>query len=182
MLRRVAITTVAAAAVLILPGATFAYTEGPNGLGISDAFPEPGEPFAVTVTAEDGASDITLTVQSADVPDSAIEIAGMASEKKAVVDGTSTFDVTLSAEGEYTANAVDDLGNEYADIVIRVGDPAVAGAGDIKAEATGAELPAKLQETGVDGSTLLAGAAAALMVVGGGTALFARRQRKALEA
>jgi hypothetical protein len=175
MIRRTALATAAAVAVVLAPTAAMAYESDEFTAVVSDATPAAGTP--VTVTVEGAANAlVSLTVASATVPDSAIQIAGSRTLSKSTdASGVALFTVTLSQAGAYTATATDAAGN-----VIKVQDLSVvgaAGAASRTSERAAASQKA-LASTGFDGAGLAAGAGA-LVVAGAGAVLVAKRRQSA---
>jgi LPXTG-motif cell wall-anchored protein len=159
------------AAAPVVAAAEYAADE--YDVAVTDTTPEEGEPFTVVVEGPVGNPEITLTISSPAVPDSAIEIAGEQSLTKATVDGDATFTVTLNEEAGYTLVATDADGTVLATQTITVLDDAAAAPGDPGADAGGgAMLPA----TGSDVTLYVAGAA--LLVAGGVAALVYTNRRR----
>jgi hypothetical protein len=176
MIRRTVLATAAAVAVVLAPTAAMAYESDEFTAVVSDPTPAAGAPVTVTVEGEPNAL-VSLMVQSDDVPDSAIEIAGSRTLSKSTnASGVAVFTVTLSQNGAYTATAKDAAGN-----IIKVQDLSVVGAAGAAAGTSAsraAQSRGGLAETGFDGAGLAAGAGA-LVVAGAGAVLIAKRRQSA---
>jgi hypothetical protein len=171
VIRRSAIVSAAAATLVLVPTAAFAYDAPGFSSTVSDPTPAAGTPILLTV---DGDSDIaneevllTVTSTPASMPNSAIQIAGTATASKvANASGDVQFSVTLSQAGTYSAVATVD------GAAVSTMDLSVAAAS--KAAPSGKALA----ETGFDGAGLAAGAGA-LVVAGAGAVLIAKRRQSA---
>jgi LPXTG-motif cell wall-anchored protein len=172
-LRRITSVALVGGFLAAAPAVAVAYEADEYDVAVTDTTPEEGEPFTVFVEGPDGNPEITLTVSSPAVPDSAIEIAGEQSLTKATVDGDATFTVTLHEEAGYTLVATDADGTVLATQTITVLDDAAAAPGDPGADAGGgAMLPA----TGSDVTLYVAGAV--LLVAGGVAAVVYTNRRR----
>jgi hypothetical protein len=185
VIRRSAIVSAAAATLVLVPTAAFAYDAPGFSSTVSDPTPAAGTPILLTV---DGDSDIankevllTVTSTPASMPNSAIQIAGTATKTK-VADATGSVgvSVTLSESGTYTAVASVD-GETVSTFELPVG--AAAAAATTAAAATPAAKAAAatggaLAATGFDGAGLATGAGA-LVVAGAGAVLVAKRRQSA---
>jgi LPXTG-motif cell wall-anchored protein len=169
---RIASAVVAAGIVVAAPTAAFAYSADEYDVATSDTTPAVGEPFTVTVDGPEGNPEITLTISSPTVPDSAIEIAGTQSLTKATdANGTAVFTVTLWEEATYELVATDADGTVLSVQTITAVEEGAAGGA--AADAAG---PATLPQTGSDATVYVAGAA--LLVAGGAAAaVYANRRR-----
>jgi hypothetical protein len=175
VIRRTALVSAAAAALVLVPTAAFAYDAPGFSSTVSDPTPAAGTPLVLTV---DGDSDIankevllTVTSNPASIPSSAIQIAGTASKTKtANAEGYVDFSVTLNQPGTYSAVATVD------GTPVSTFDLPVAAAGSAAAKA--ASKDGALAATGFDGAGLAAGAGA-LVVAGAGAVLIAKRRQTA---
>ncbi|MFC7404626.1 LAETG motif-containing sortase-dependent surface protein [Georgenia alba] len=180
MNRRALATAAATAGLVLAPTAALADTDD-GGYAGEEAYLEisneqGGEAFTFTATVfgadeyEDG-EEVTLTVTSEDesVPDSAIEIAGTASQSGVLEGGSAAFDVAISEEGTYEIVATDSDGEFIASAVVEVYSE---GEGD-----DDGGLGGGLPETGAPNSTPLVVGAALLLAAGAGAMVFARTRQ-----
>jgi hypothetical protein len=165
---RIAAATLLAGGLILGPSvAAFAATstsyEAPGvSATVSVIAPNVGQTFVFVINAN--VANVTLTISSATAPSSAITIAGTKSLTKATVNGTATYDVTLTDPATYTLVATDPAtGAVLASQAVTV---SAAGGGS----STGA-----LAGTGSNETPIIAGAAA-LVVLGAGGVLVARRR------
>lgn len=176
MIRKTLSGVAAAAALVLIPTAALAYV-GDDDVTASTTTPGVGEAFEVYVDGDDDVTEITLTVESADasVPDSDIEIAGVAALTKAAdADGDATFYVTLYSEGAYTLVATDQDGETIGTLAVNVGETASP---TPTTTATPSPTSSPLPDTGASGATPLALAASVVLIAGGGALAFARRRQ-----
>ncbi|WP_454778470.1 LPXTG cell wall anchor domain-containing protein [Georgenia muralis] len=172
MYRRALSTTAATAAILLAPTAALAYTGDDYDADVPGSVAQ-GVPFDLTLEGPNDNALFGLTIASANVPDSAIEIAGSQSLQKATVNGVSVFEVTLHEEAVYEVTGVNAAGDVVLESEVVVGDPTDddAAAGD---EPAGGTLP----DTGSSSTPLVIGSAI-LLAAGAGVLAFARRQVRA---
>ncbi|MCK6210819.1 LPXTG cell wall anchor domain-containing protein [Georgenia sp. EYE_87] len=170
MLRRALSTTAATAAIILAPTAALAYEDDPYEADVPASVAQ-GVPFDINLEGPNENALFGLTIASANVPNSAIEIAGSQTMEKATVNGAATFSVTLNEEAVYTITAVDENGEVVEESTVTVGDPAT-GAGTGSDDAAGGTT---LPDTGATSTPLVVGAAA-LLAAGAGVLVFARRQ------
>jgi LPXTG-motif cell wall-anchored protein len=174
MLRRALSITAASAAIVLAPTAALAYNDDPYEADVPGSVAQ-GVPFDVTLEGPNENALFGLTIASANVPDSAIEIAGSQTMQKPTVNGATTFSVTLHDEAVYTLTAVDANGVVVEESTITIGETASDGGGASDDDnAGGGTLP----DTGAS-STLLIVGSAALLAVGAAVIAFARRQVRA---
>lgn len=172
---RIAAAVVGVGIVISAPAVAAAYPADEYDVATSDTTPAVGDPFTVTVAGPAGNPEITLTISSPSVPDSAIEIAGTRSLTKATAgDGSATFTVTLNADATYSLVATDADGTVLSSQTITAVEEGAAGGG---AAAGGeADGSAVLPRTGAEATAYLAGAG--LLVAGGvGAVVYANRRR-----
>ncbi|GAA4286872.1 LPXTG cell wall anchor domain-containing protein [Georgenia daeguensis] len=173
MIRRALSTTAATAAIILAPTAALAYPDDPYEVDVPGSVAQ-GVPFDINLEGPNENALFGLTIASANVPNSAIEIAGSQTMEKPTVGGAATFSVTLNEEAVYTITAVDQNGDVVEESTVTVGDPATsAGAGSDNSEDAAA-----LPDTGATSTPLVVGAAA-LLAAGAGVLVFARRQTQA---
>jgi LPXTG-motif cell wall-anchored protein len=177
MNRRVLSTAAATAAIILAPTAAMAYTGDDDYDAAGPGSVAQGVPFDVTLEGPNENALFGLTIASANVPDSAIEIAGSQTLEKATVDGVSVFEVTLNEEAVYEVTGTNAAGDVVLESEIVVGD-AVAGddAADEDAADDDAAAGGELPDTGSSSTPLVIGAAA-LLAAGAGVLVFARRQQ-----
>jgi hypothetical protein len=171
VIRRTALVSAAAAALVLVPTAAMAYDAPGYSSSVTDATPAAGAPIAVAVNGDAAIAGktvlLTVTSTPASLPNSAIQIAGTATASKvANASGDVQFSVTLSQAGTYSAVATVD------GAAVSTMDLSVAAAS--KAAPSGKALA----ETGFDGAGLAAGAGA-LVVAGAGAVLIAKRRQSA---
>jgi LPXTG-motif cell wall-anchored protein len=174
MYRRVLSTAAATAAIILAPTAALAYVDDDYQADVPGSVAQ-GVPFDINLEGPNENALFGLTIASANVPNSAIEIAGSQSLQKNTVNGAATFSVTLHEEAVYSVTAVDAAGETVETAQITVGDPSdddAANNGDDTA--SGGSLP----DTGASSTPLVVGAAA-LLAAGAGALVFARRQQQA---
>ncbi len=170
-LRRITSVVLVGGFLAAAPAVAVAYEADEYDVATSDTTPEVGEPFTVTVEGPDGNPEITLTISSPTVPDSAIEIAGEQSLTKATTDGVATFTVTLEEEATYTLVATDADGTVLSTQTITAVEDAAAAPGD-----PGADGGGMLPQTGSDAMAYIAGAV--LLVAGGAAAVVYTSRRR----
>ncbi|GAA2726597.1 peptidase [Cellulomonas aerilata] len=175
MIRRTALVSAAAAALVLVPTAAMAYDAPGYTSSVSDATPATGAPISLAVNGDPATAGktvlLTVTSTPASLPNSAIEIAGTATASKvANASGDVKFSVTLSQPGTYSAVATVD-GAAVSTMDLNVASAASAASA---ATASGKALA----ETGFDGAGLAAGAGA-LVVAGAGAVLIAKRRQTA---
>ncbi|UJP41002.1 peptidase [Cellulomonas palmilytica] len=167
--RRAVASAAIVGALVLSPSAAFGYgAEDYTDTGTaSTTTPAVGQSFTITVVGPPGAR-VTLTItSSANIPDSAIQIAGTKSlTRTADASGTAVFTVTLSQAGTFTAVVTDAESGE----VLSTQTFQVAGS---VAEAPGGEL----SSTGSDVLPLALGAGAVL-VLGAGAVVYATKRRE----
>ncbi|WP_341359214.1 LPXTG cell wall anchor domain-containing protein [Georgenia sp. M64] len=173
MYRRALSTTAATAAILLAPTAAMAYTGDDYDADVPGSVAQ-GVPFDVTLEGPNENALFGLTIASANVPDSAIEIAGSQSLEKATVNGVSVFEVTLREEAVYELTGVNAAGDVVLESEVVVGDPTDDDATPGDEPAVGGTLP----DTGSSSTPLVIGSAI-LLAAGAGVLAFARRQVRA---
>nr|KEP23820.1 hypothetical protein DA06_04300 [Georgenia sp. SUBG003] len=182
-------TAAAAAALVLAPTAALAYPGGPEDDDYDVVVGPPasvaqGVPFDITLEGPNENALFGLRIASANVPNSAIEIAGEQYLEKSTTAGAATFAVTLNEDAVYEVTGTNAAGDVVleADVVVGEGDPApaptddptdgtVPGGDDGDAAADG-----QLPDTGSSSTPLVIGAAA-LLAAGAGVLVFARRQQ-----
>lgn len=174
-LRRITSAVLLGGFLAAAPIVAVGYEADEYDVATSETTPEEGEPFTVTVEGPVGNPEITLTISSPAVPDSAIEIAGEQSLTKATVDGVATFTVTLNEEATYTLVATDADGTVLSTQTITVVDDAAAAPVDPGAAASG-DGGSVLPQTGSDAMAYIAGAV--LLVAGGVAAVVYTNRRR----
>lgn len=165
-------------AIALVPAAAQAYPAPPVPITVSDATPGVNEPVTVTITGLDSAQTATSTVTSAaSIPDSAIEIAGVAALTKDVPGDSVTFTHRFSANGTYTVKVTTDNGIEIPAQVISVGTATGGGSGSGGSADGGAGLP----ETGSNGMVGMAALGGGLFLAGAtGLYLVRRKQQESV--
>jgi hypothetical protein len=176
VIRRTALVSAAAAALVLVPTAAFAYDAPGFSSDVSDPSPAAGQAIVLTVDGDTAIAGktvvLTVTSSPASIPSSAIEIAGVASASKVASDaGVAAFDVTLKEAGTYSAVATVD-GQAVSTFELPVA--AAAGTTASGAKASGGALAA----TGFDGAGLATGAGA-LVLAGAGAVMVAKRRQSA---
>lgn len=169
MIRRTALVSAAAAALVLVPTAAMAYDAPGYSSSVTDATPAAGSSVTVAVNGQDDIAGktvlLTVTSTPASVPNNAIEIAGTAtSSKVANASGDVQFAVTLDQPGTYSAVATVE-GATVSTMELSVAAPVTASG-------------KSLASTGFDGAGLAAGAGA-LVVAGAGAVLVAKRRQSA---
>ncbi|WP_199424933.1 peptidase [Actinotalea solisilvae] len=168
--RRIALSTLAAAALVAVPSAALAYDAPGYSTTTTDPTPSVGESITVTTTGTTAGQAYTLTITSnpTSVSNDAIQIAGTKSVTKTASGSSVSYTVTLSAAGTYTGVTTDAAGRIVGDEVLTVAAPGAAAAAG-----TGV-----LSSTGFDGMELAVGAGA-LVLAGAGAVVVARRRQAA---
>ncbi|WP_444663108.1 peptidase [Cellulomonas sp. CW35] len=168
--RRAVASAAIVGALVLSPSVAFGYgAEDYTDTGTaSTTTPAPGQSFTIRVVGPAGA-DVTLTItSSANIPDSAIQIAGTKSLTRTTdASGVAVFTVTLNQAGTFTAVVTDTESGE----VLSTQTFQVAGS---IAEAPGGNL----SSTGSEVLPLALGAGAVL-VLGSGAVVYARRRQHA---
>ncbi len=184
MIRRTALVSAAAAALVLVPSAAFAYDAPGFSSDVSDPTPAAGEALVLTVDGDSAIAGktvvLTVTSSPASIPSSAIEIAGVASASKVANEaGVAKFDVTLNQPGTYSAVATVD-GQAVSTFELPVAAAAAAGTSNSgTTTASGAKASGgALAATGFDGAGLATGAGA-LVLAGAGAVMVAKRRQSA---
>jgi len=186
MNRRLLSTAAAAAALALAPTVAMAdtidddpYFGHEEYVIMAPEAVEPGEPFEIVLEGPETNASFWISIESEDVEDSDIEIAGYQEASEPTTAGVSVFEVTLHEEAVYGVTVVNSDDETVDAFEIVVGDPAAGdGAGDGGAAggnddaAAGGQLP----DTGSSSTPLVLGAAA-LLAAGAGVLVFARRQQ-----
>ena len=144
---------------LLVPATAHAYVPSEYTCTVSVGTATVGSPFTISCDGPGGNVTLTLTITSNDpaVPDSAIEIAGTASETVTTAAGAAAFTATLNEAGTYTLTITD------ADGVVVTSQTITAVTSTSGGVTAGGGLPvtgASLTYLGVAGVLLLAGVAA----------------------
>ncbi|MBX9247161.1 peptidase, partial [Actinotalea ferrariae] len=162
--RRLALTTLAAGALVLAPTAALAYDAPGYGTTTQDAAPAAGESVTLRTEGTTPGQDYTITVTSepASLSNDSIQIAGTKSATKTATGTSVTFTVTFAAGGTYTAAVKDESGRLVGDQVFTVASSAAAAAAGTSA----------LGATGFDGVELAVGAGA-LVLAGAGAVVVA---------
>lgn len=173
MFRRTLASGAAAAALILVPTAAFAYEAPGYDIQVEDASPAPGEGFQVSIDGATVGEDYTLTITSnpESIPDEDIEIAGTVSDTRTATSPVVTWTVTLESAGTYALAVTNEAGQLVADSTVVV---TAAGEDDV----TGGD---GLAVTGFDGVQLAIGAGV-LLVLGAAALVVSRRRQAAARA
>lgn len=167
MIRRALGVAAGAAALALVPTSALAYNE----VGDVPGSVAQGVPFNITLDGPNENAYFGLSIASANVPDSAIEIAGSQYLEKPTTNGTATFTVTLNEPATYTVVGTAANGEVVLEETVTAGTAAAAD-GSSSGSGSGASLP----DTGSGSTPLLIGAAG-LLAAGAGAMTFARRRQ-----
>ena len=160
-------------AIALVPAAAQAYPAPSVPITVSDATPAVNDPVTVTITGLESAQSATSTVTSpTSIPDSAIEIAGVAALTKNVPGDSITFTHRFSTNGTYTIKVTTDNGLEIPSQVITVGTSAGSGSGN------SADGEGKLPDTGSNGMVGMAALGGGIFLAGA-TGLYLVRRNNA---
>lgn len=159
MLRRSLALLGALVLALLVPTTAQAYAPSEYTCTVSVGTATVGDPFVISCTGPAGNVTLTLTITSNNpaVPDSAIEIAGTASETVATTAGAASFTTTLNQAGTYTLTITDAAGVVVTSQTITAVN---AASGGVSASSGLPVTGASLTYLGVAGVLLLAGVAA----------------------
>lgn len=155
-----------AAALALVPTSALAYNE----VGDVPGSVAQGVPFDITLDGPNENAYFGLSIAAANVPDSAIEIAGSQYLEKPTANGTATFTVTLNEPATYTVVGTAANGEVVLEETVTAGTAAAGGG------STGGDSGASLPDTGSSSTPLMIGAAG-LLAVGAGAMTFARRRQ-----